>query len=81
MWKKKGKITNREYQEINKVSKQAATRDLKEIEEKGIFEKIGITGKGTFYCFKGSQWAQRAHKGLTKGSGILKGMKNSENEV
>jgi ATP-dependent DNA helicase RecG len=48
--KEKGKITNKEYQEINKVSKPTATRDLKEIEEKGVFEKIGITGKGTFYC-------------------------------
>lgn len=52
--KEKGKITNKEYQEINKVSKPTATRDLKEIEEKGVFEKIGTTGKGTFYCLKES---------------------------
>ncbi len=66
--KEKGKITNKEYQELNGVSKPTATRELKEIEEKEIFEKVGITGKGTFYCLKGSQWAQRAQKGLTMGS-------------
>ena len=57
--KEKGKITNKEYQELNKVSKQTATRDLKEIEEKRIFERVGSTGKGTFYILKGSKRAQR----------------------
>ena len=66
--KEKGKITNKEYQVLNGVSKPTATRELKEIEEKEIFEKVGITGKGTFYCLKGSQWAQRAQKGFTMGS-------------
>ena len=32
--KEKGKITNKEYQELNKISKATATRELKEIEEK-----------------------------------------------
>lgn len=29
--KEKGRITNKEYQEINKVSRQTATKDLKEL--------------------------------------------------
>ena len=52
--KKKGRITNKEYQELNKVSKSTAKRELKEIEEKEVFKKTGVTGKGTFYYLKGS---------------------------
>ena len=67
--KEKGKITNKEYQELNLVSKPSATRDLQALVELGLLEQRGITGKGTFYVLvKGSQTAQRTHKGLTKGS-------------
>ena len=55
--KKNGKITNKEYQELNKVSKPTATRDLESLVKKFFLEKIGITGKGTFYRLKGSQRA------------------------
>lgn len=41
--KEKGKITNKEYQEIADVSKPTATRDFTELVEKNIF---GIKGKG-----------------------------------
>jgi len=42
--KEKGKITNREYQELSQdISRITATRDLKELLEKGIFK---IVGKG-----------------------------------
>ncbi|MCD6274451.1 MAG: putative DNA binding domain-containing protein [Candidatus Aenigmarchaeota archaeon] len=57
------KITNTRYQEINKISKQTATRELKELVDKKIFVKHGETGKGTYYTL-----FERAHKGLTKGS-------------
>ena len=50
--KKRGKITNREYQELTGVKKRQATIDLKELEEKNIFEKHGTTGKGTYYTLK-----------------------------
>ena len=66
--KEKRRITNKEYQELNKVSRQTATRDLKEIEEKGIFKKVGLTGKGTFYILKDSQTTQTPHKRLTNDS-------------
>src|SRR5690606_22639060 len=35
--KERGKITNKEYQEINLVAKPTATRDLSELVEYGIF--------------------------------------------
>jgi len=52
--KKSGKITNREYQKLNIVSKPTATRDLEDLTRKSVLEKIGVTGKGTFYKIKGS---------------------------
>jgi len=67
--KEKGKITNREYQELTLVSKPTSTRDLQALVELGLLEQRGITGKGTYYVLvKGLQTAQRTHKGLTKGS-------------
>ena len=61
--KDKSRITNKEYQDINGVSKPTASRELKKLADKGILNKIGLTGKGTIYVL-----AERAHKGLTKGS-------------
>jgi ATP-dependent DNA helicase RecG len=42
--KKNGKITNKEYQELNSVSRITATRDLKELVEK--YQVLQNTGKG-----------------------------------
>lgn len=47
--KEKGKITNKEYQELTKISRQMATIDLTEIVDKGVFTKIGKAGKGIAY--------------------------------
>jgi ATP-dependent DNA helicase RecG len=47
--KERGKITNKEYQEINKTTKKTASRDLTELVSIGLFRKQGTTGKGTFY--------------------------------
>lgn len=48
-----GEITNKIYQELCDVSKATATRDLTElIDEKNLFEKVGITGAGTVYVLK-----------------------------
>jgi len=53
--KEKGKITNKEYQELSNVSKPTATRDLSNLENMKLLERQGITGKGTFYILvKGS---------------------------
>ncbi|HFC97471.1 MAG TPA: DeoR family transcriptional regulator [Thermosulfurimonas dismutans] len=45
--KERGRITNREYQELTGISKRTATRDLDELLEKGVFERLGATGRGT----------------------------------
>lgn len=37
--KRNGKITNKEYQEISKVSERTATRDLIDLVDKNIFVK------------------------------------------
>src|SRR5665213_2718335 len=51
----KGSITNTEYQEINDISRQTATRDLKELVEKfKILHREGITGSGTSYTLNDS---------------------------
>lgn len=51
-------ITNTTYQTEFTTSKRTASRDLDEMINIGIFEKIGTTGKGVFY---------RLAKGATKG--------------
>jgi len=53
--KEKNKITNKEYQVLCELKKRQATDDLKDLENKGILERIGITGKGTYYILKGRQ--------------------------
>ena len=53
--KGKGKITNKEYQNINDCSKATATRDLTELVEKyNIMERTGEIGAGTSYALIGS---------------------------
>ena len=48
--KKKGKITNKEYQELNGVSKPTASRDLKELTDSfELFKAEGGLGAGRFY--------------------------------
>jgi len=64
--KEKGKITNKEYQELTKVSKPMATIDLKELVERKLLEKLGTTGRGTEYILV-KQRANNGLKGLTKG--------------
>jgi len=55
--KEKGRITNKEYQEITHVKKRQASEELKILEKKGIFQRIGTTGKGTFYILRGKKGA------------------------
>ncbi|MBO8167520.1 MAG: putative DNA binding domain-containing protein [Kosmotoga sp.] len=65
--KEKGRITNKEYQKINNITKRTASRDLSELVSKNIFIQTGITGKGTYYILK----IQKGHNGVkgdTKGS-------------
>jgi ATP-dependent DNA helicase RecG len=50
--KENGKITNSEYMNLAKVSKQTATRDLSDLVKLEVLEKKGITGKGTEYFLR-----------------------------
>ena len=50
--KEKGKITNKEYQELFSVSRETASRDLGELTEKRIFENSGSKGAGSFFRLK-----------------------------
>jgi len=59
--KETGKITNRAYQKICQVKKRQATEDLTELIEKGLFKRIGTTGRGTYYVFKGALKGRKGH--------------------
>ena len=50
--KEKEKITNKEYQHICRVDRVTAFRDLQDLVKKKIIEKIGKTGKWTYYKMK-----------------------------
>ena len=47
--KERGKITNREYQKINQVSRQTASRELLHLTEGKLLIRYGETGRGTYY--------------------------------
>ena len=44
------------------IRKGITTITREEIEEKGIFKKIGITGIGTYYILKGHKRGERGNK-------------------
>jgi len=55
MTKEKGQITNKEYQELNNISKATSTRDLTElVEHYKLFNRKGEVGAGTHYFLNGS---------------------------
>jgi predicted HTH transcriptional regulator len=58
--KTSGRISNSEFQQLYGVAKPTASRDLEELREKKILQKVGTTGKGTYYTL--------VRKGLIKGS-------------
>ena len=62
--KVKGKITNKEYQELVDTSKKTASRDMIDLVAKEILDQIGTTGRGTYYILR----RQRGHKGDIKGT-------------
>jgi len=45
----RGKITNSEYQKINKATRITATRDLSDLVKKKIFKQSGTSGRGSVY--------------------------------
>ncbi len=47
--KKNSKMTNKEYQELNDISKKTGTRDLKELTDIGLIKSSCIAGAGAHY--------------------------------
>lgn len=47
--KERGRITNREYQELLDVSKPTATRDLSELVSKKVLKKLGEAKREIHY--------------------------------
>jgi ATP-dependent DNA helicase RecG len=43
------RIGNLDYQKLTKAIKKTATRDLDDLVQKGVFRKVGRTGRGTYY--------------------------------
>jgi ATP-dependent DNA helicase RecG len=62
-----GSIGNKEYQELNAVSKRTATRDLDAMVEARLLARVGHVGRKVRYALKEPQRGQRGHKGATKG--------------
>ena len=71
--KAKGAITNQIFQDINNTTKRTASRDLSTLVTIGVFEKTGVTGKGTQYALKGffdgSGFADGTGYGFGSGTG------------
>jgi ATP-dependent DNA helicase RecG len=65
---KHGSITNKEYQQINKVAKRTASRDLRELVEKGVFKAIGVSKRNLKYIFLGQRGPKMAQK--IRGAGL-----------
>ena len=51
--KARGRITNREYREQTGVVIRTASRDLEDLVDKGLVEKVGTTGRNIFYVLAG----------------------------
>jgi len=64
--KDKGKITNKEYQEVCNISGRTASRDLSYLVIQEILEQVGATGKGTNYVLMTPQRRQRRNNDATK---------------
>jgi ATP-dependent DNA helicase RecG len=50
--KQYGKITNTDYQTLNRTSHRTAARDLQELVERLFIDRKGTTGKGTYYVLR-----------------------------
>jgi len=74
--KEKGRITNMEYQELVKVSRQTASRDLSDLTCLNLLLRHGKTGRETYYTLvrrsskeiNASKTPQTPQKGLIKDS-------------
>jgi ATP-dependent DNA helicase RecG len=58
----RGRITNREYQEVGGVKERLVTLELRYLVEKNILEKHGTTGRGTYCTLRGKRRRKAAIK-------------------
>ncbi|QJB32266.1 putative DNA binding domain-containing protein [Chitinophaga oryzae] len=65
--KEHGQISNKQYQGYFSVSKRTATSDLQILLLKQLIEKVGSTGRGTFYILSKPNGAINTPKGAIKG--------------
>ncbi len=47
--KQTGRISNREYRQQTGANDRTALRDLAELLEKGVLQKVGTTGRAAYY--------------------------------
>ena len=64
-------ITNNEYQKLNDVSKSTASRELSVLVDKGIIERLGRTGRGSYTYLKGSKGSKGSNGSETAQRGYL----------
>jgi ATP-dependent DNA helicase RecG len=50
--KQHGRITNSDYKKISGTTDRTALRDFEELMTKGVIEKVGTTGRATYYVIK-----------------------------
>ena len=50
--KANGKITNKDYQSLNNISREMTTIDLRKLVQMDIFVSSGSKGAGAFYVLK-----------------------------
>jgi len=60
--KTKGRITNRDYREQTGVIIRTASRDLEDLVGKGVLDKVGTTGRDTFYVLARKRDTKRTNK-------------------
>jgi len=50
--KETSRVNSTDYSNLAKISRQTAFRDLNDLVRKGVLEKQGVTGKGTYYTLR-----------------------------
>ena len=60
--KTNGRISNRDYRELTGTIIRTATRDLEDLVARGVFIKVGITGRSTHYVLARKQDNKRTNR-------------------
>jgi len=57
-----GRITNREYRDLTETTYRTASRDLEDLVSKGVFRKVGVTGRNVHYVMTRKQDINRTNR-------------------